>query len=219
MASSGHPVKRVATTGSIAPTRLRYARAPAIVGFHGSDATKRARSPRCRRQYRRRFRDAARVIAPSQFLAGRLRDLGCPQEKLQVSPNDIDPDQFSETRRTPGQEVAIDRLVEKTALDVTIRAVARVYRERPYGTLAMVGDGALRGCCEAEIMDHGLEESVELFGSRGPDAVKRALSQAQVFDQHSVMGRDGTHTVQLEPEDCDKAKNKKTTKPKIRPSP
>jgi glycosyltransferase involved in cell wall biosynthesis len=178
-------------TGARLRRACKRAEVPLFVHFHGGDATKRARSPRWRRHYRRLFRDAAGVIAPSQFLASRLRDLGCPQEKLHVSPCGIDPDQFSETHRIPGRVVAIGRLVEKKAPHLTIRAFAKVHRERPDATLVMVGDGALRGRCEAEIVEHGLEESVEMLGSRGPDGVKSALSEAEVFAQHSVTGRDG----------------------------
>lgn len=164
---------------------------PLYVHFHGFDATRLASDRLWRRHYRRLFRHAAGVIVPSEFLAGRLRDLGCPQDKLYVSPCGIDPCRFSETQRVSGRVVAIGRLVEKKAPHLTIRAFAQVHRERPDATLAMIGDGALREQCEAEIAQHGLEAAVKMLGTQGTDAVKRLLSEAAVFAQHSVTGRDG----------------------------
>ena len=179
------------------PTGARLRRAckssgiPLFVHFHGSDATKRARSPRWRRHYRRLFRDSTGIIVPSKFLASRLRDLKCPEDKLHVNPNGIDPSQFSETQRIPGRVVAIGRLVEKKAPHLTIRAFAKVFRKRPDATLVMIGDGALRKRCEAEIALHGLEGIVEMLGVRGPEEVKQVLEEAEVFAQHSVTGADG----------------------------
>lgn len=164
---------------------------PLYVHFHGVDATKLGRKARWRRHYRRLFRDVAGVIVPSKFLAGRLHDLGCPQEKLHISPNGIDPSQFSATRRVPGRVVAIGRLVEKKAPHLTIRAFANVKKTRRDATLVMIGDGALRGLCEAEIDEHGLRGSVKMLGVQGPEEVKHALAEAQVFAQHSVTGQDG----------------------------
>jgi len=62
---------------------------PLYVHFHGSDATKLARKSRWRRHYRQLFRDATGIIVPSGFLADRLRKLGCPDDKLYVSPHGI----------------------------------------------------------------------------------------------------------------------------------
>ena len=177
--------------GALLRRACTRASVPLYVHFHGFDATKLARNAHWRRHYRRLFRDATGIIVPSDFLAGRLRDLGCPRDKLHVSPNGVDPGQFSKMRRVPGRLVAIGRLVEKKAPHLTIRAFAKVHRQRPDATLVMIGEGALRGLCEMEIAESDLEGSVEMRGSQGPDEVRRALSEAEVFVQHSVTGRDG----------------------------
>jgi glycosyltransferase involved in cell wall biosynthesis len=161
------------------------------VHFHGFDATRLARKGRWRRYYRRLFRDAAGVIVPSKFLASRLLELGCPHDKLHVSPNGIDPSQLSETQRATGRVVAIGRLVEKKAPHLTIRAFSRVRRERPDATLVMIGDGGLRALCDVEIEENGLQQCVEMLGAQGPDRVKRELAAAQIFAQHSVTAQDG----------------------------
>ena len=57
---------------------------PLFVCFRGHDATMPDRLPSLRRRYRRLFRSARGVVAESRFIAGKLRDLGCPEDKITV---------------------------------------------------------------------------------------------------------------------------------------
>ena len=176
-----------------AQLRLACKRAgiPLFVHFHGFDATKLARDIHWRRHYRRLFHDVAGVIAPSEFLVERLRDLGCPDGKLSVSPNGIDLSNFRKTARENGRILAVGRLVEKKAPHLTIQAFAEVYRARPDCTLDVVGDGPLRETCIAEINRLGLGDSVRLHGAQAPEFVRDLMSRAELFVQHSVTAQDG----------------------------
>jgi len=169
----------------------KQAKIPLYVYFHGSDATKVARKNRWQRYYRQLFRDATGIIVPSGFLADRLRKLGCPENKLHVSPHGIDPKSFEESTRESGKLIAIGRLVEKKAPHLSIRAFAAVHRQRPDCTLDIVGDGPLRAICIEEINRLGLSESVRLHGAQTPEYIKGLLKHAALFLQHSVTAHDG----------------------------
>lgn len=177
--------------GSLLRLVCKRAEIPLFVHFHGMDATKLARIPSWQRHYRKLFRDAAGIIAPSKFLADRLHDLGCPKIKIHVSPNGIDHNAFTETCREPGRILAVGRLVEKKAPHLTVRAFAEVQKACPGCTLDVVGDGPLRDATIAETKRHGLSHAVRLHGAREPGFVRSLLNKAELFVQHSVTAADG----------------------------
>lgn len=162
-----------------------------FVHFHGFDATILLREPRWRWYYRRLFADAAGIVAPSRFLANRLEALGCPPAKLHVSPCGIDPGRFPPTRREPGRVIAVGRMVEKKAPQLTIRAFAKVHAALPEARLNVVGDGPLRAACERAVAEHGLGEAVVFHGFQPPAAVAELMARAAVFAQHSVTAANG----------------------------
>lgn len=179
------------TNGNLMRRVCRQAGVPLFVHFHGFDATRLARLPEIRRHYRRLFRDAAGIIAPSRFLADRLREMGCPDDKLHVCPNGVDVSTLSDSRRVPGRLLAIGRLVEKKAPHLTIRACAQVLAAWPGASLDLIGDGPLRPQCEAEIARHGLAGRVILHGAQDHEFVRAKLAEASVLVQHSVTASDG----------------------------
>jgi len=190
-----HGVKAVLAeygpNGSMMRVACRRAGVPLYVHFHGFDATKLARDRNWRRHYRALFRDAAGILAPSNFLASRIRQLGCSEGKLHITPNGIDTSSFSETTRKPGRILAVGRLVEKKAPHLTIRAFAKVRERYPDCQMNIVGDGALFSRCVDEINQHCLADSVHLHGARSHDFVCALYSQAALFVQHSVTASDG----------------------------
>src|SRR5680860_1089949 len=177
--------------GSLLRVACKRAGVPLYVHFHGFDATKLAQDANWRRHYRALFRDAAGIIAPSEFLAGRLSKLGCPSGKLHVSRNGVDISAFAETTRERRRIVAIGRLVEKKAPHLTIRAFAKVRSRLPDCTLDMVGEGPLEDACIEEISRHDIGDSVRLHGAKGTDFVRGLLGRADLFVQHSVTAADG----------------------------
>jgi len=178
-------------TGSLLRVACKRACVPLYVHFHGYDATKLPRKASVRRHYRALFRDSAGIVVPSEFLAGRLRTLGCPDDKLHVSPNGIDRDIFSKSLRCAGHILAVGRLVEKKAPNLTIQAFAKVRKHRPDCTLDMIGDGPLWQACVDEIAKHDLADSVRLHGAQGNDFVRQLLGKAELFVQHSITASDG----------------------------
>jgi glycosyltransferase involved in cell wall biosynthesis len=177
--------------GCLLMRACRRAGIPLYAYFHGRDATQLARSRSRRRHYRRFFRQAAGSIAPSRFLADRLRALGCPEDRLHVVPNGVDPAQFLPTRREPGRVIAVSRLVPMKGPLQTIRAFAALRAAMPQATLDIVGDGPLRDDCMRLVAESGLAGAVTFHGAQPPARVADLMSRASLFVQHSVTTPDG----------------------------
>ena len=169
----------------------RQAQLPLYVHFHGFDASRLLRGAAYRRQYRVLFRDAAGIVAPSQFLARKLAEAGCPFNKLHVNPCGVDPIRFRSTRRRPERLLAVGRLVEKKAPHLTIEAFAHVCDQFPNARLDVIGGGPLEGRCRSLIDALGLNGRVHLHGIQDSDFVQRAMSTASIFVQHSVTSATG----------------------------
>ena len=169
----------------------RRADVPLFVHFHGYDASILLRYRHQVRHYRRLFQHAAGIIVPSQFLADRLTEIGCPPSKLHVSPCGIDPYRFRPTLRIPKRLVAVGRLVEKKAPHLTIDAFARIARAYPEARLDIVGDGPLAPQCHEAVRKFGLDGRIRMHGVQPPEVVARLLQEASLFLQHSITASNG----------------------------
>ena len=87
--------------------------------------------------------------------------------------------------------LAVGRMVEKKAPQVTIAAFAQAAARHPAARLEFIGHGPLLRACRAQAAAAGLAGRV-VFHGRQPHAFVRArLAAADIFVQHSVTGRDG----------------------------
>ena len=138
---------------------------------------------------------AAIVLCGSRFLAGKLLELGAPEEKLAVHPIGIElpePRGAEAGRDRPGfRALAVSRLSPVKGVLHTIRAFGRVAAAIPDGTLEIVGDGEDRQACEALIADLGLGAQVHLAGSQPLAGVHAAMRRSHVFLQHNVRTPEG----------------------------
>jgi colanic acid/amylovoran biosynthesis glycosyltransferase len=164
---------------------------PLYVHFHGYDASILLRDWWQVRHYRAMFHSAAGVIVPCRFLANKLTAIGCPENKVHVSAYGIDPVQFRPTDRLPGRVVAVGRLVEKKAPDLTIKAFAQIRKVFPSARLEMVGDGPLADKCWALIRDLSLTDCIHMHGDRHHDFTAQMMQNASLFVQHSVTATNG----------------------------
>lgn len=169
----------------------KRAQIPLYVHFHGYDATKLARDPNWRRHYRTLFKDAAGVIAPSEFLANRLEVLGCSPSKLHVSPCGIDVPLTPRNEGGPPIFIAVGRLVEKKSPVDTLKAFARVVERVNEASLDVVGDGPLMKECLTAADRLGVAERVRFHGALPHDKVLKLMRNSFAFVQHSVEAPDG----------------------------
>ena len=161
------------------------------VHVHGFDVSRYVNNPVWQSDYRRLFEFASGIIAPSRFLADKLANIGCPEERLHVNPNGVDPQYFRPAPGVPFRLLSVGRFVEKKAPQLTIRTVAKVIEQLPETHLEMIGDGPLLAPCKAIIRELGLAEKVRLLGARPSEKVAENMREASLFVQHSVTGADG----------------------------
>ena len=162
-----------------------------FVHFHGYDATKSLRLPEIVAQYQELFETADGFFAPSQFIVNNLLEIGCPPEKISVSPCGIEVSNFPLSVRRPQRCLSVGRFVEKKSPLSTISAFAAASKGFPDARLDMVGYGPLLNDCEALIESLNVEDKVILHGRTSHDKVRELMAEASIFLQHSVTASDG----------------------------
>jgi colanic acid/amylovoran biosynthesis glycosyltransferase len=178
-------------TGALAADVCAALGLPLHVIFHGLDASALLRHATIRRRYRHLWPRAASVICVSCALADRLVATGCPESLIHIVPCGVDEAAFPPGSPEPGRVLAIGRLVEKKAPQLTIRAFAAVADRFPQAHLDVVGDGPLKPLCEAAVAEAGLADRVTLHGPLPHAACGALLRRAAVFAQHSVTASTG----------------------------
>ena len=159
---------------------------PLFVYFRGHDATMHKNLPSLRRRYQRLFGQAAGFIAVSRFIADEVVAIGCPEERLTVIPSGVYPDHFPPGTPEPGRILAVGRLVEMKAPQLTLAAFAEVAQRFPQARLDLVGDGPLGALCSAFVAERGLGDRITLHGAQSNAVVAALMARAALFVQHSV---------------------------------
>jgi L-malate glycosyltransferase len=131
------------------------------------------------------------LIAVSEGIAGRLRGIGVPADRVAVVPGAVDVGRFApgvdgeSVRRELGLANApvagcVARMAPGRGHEVLLHAVARLRERRPTTRLVLVGRGELRPALEALVRDLALGQTVVFAGYRDADlpAVLAALDCA-----------------------------------------
>ncbi|MER8483714.1 glycosyltransferase [Mesorhizobium sp. M1322] len=179
------------TIGALFARACRRAGVRLYVHAHGADSTVMPRKQTWRRRYRRLFASADGIITPSRFIADRLVQIGCPNEKLHVSPCGILPEHFTPSKRESGRLLVVGRFVEKKSPHLTIEAFARIASRFPEARLDLVGDGPLMARSRALVAQENLADRVIFHGYRSTEFVQGMMQNAAIFVQHSVTARNG----------------------------
>lgn len=164
---------------------------PLVVTLHGMDIAVRGDTRIERSQRATTFRDAARIVAVSEFIADRARAAGAPDERLVVHHIGVDTEHFSPgaaPRRT-NEILVVDRLVEKKGLVHLLRAMPRIQAAAPDVVLTIAGDGSLRESLRQEARELGVD--AEWLGVQTPERVRELMRRATVFCAPSIVGSDG----------------------------
>ncbi|WP_312946074.1 colanic acid biosynthesis glycosyltransferase WcaL [Superficieibacter sp.] len=163
--------------------------------FHGIDISSRDVLARYTPQYRQLFRSGDVMLPISELWAQRLRTMGCPPEKVQVSRMGVDMQRFSRRPlRAPGETlniISVARLTEKKGLHVAIDACRLLRAQGVNFRYRILGPGPWERRLRALIEQHQLEDVVELCGFRPGHEVKVMLDEADVFLLPSITGSDG----------------------------
>jgi glycosyltransferase involved in cell wall biosynthesis len=180
-------------TGVVVGAACRRLGIPLVVHFHGFDASVRSLLEEHVETYPAMFRSAAAIVAVSQAMRTKLISLGAPDAKVHYNPCGVDCGAFAggSPADAPPVLLAVGRLVEKKAPQLTLTAFAEVFRAEPAARLRMIGDGPLLEACRELATALAIDQAVTFLGIQPPEVVQREMRGARAFVQHSVEGANG----------------------------
>ncbi len=168
---------------------------PCVVSFHGADVMLREENPRYQRSLRELLATVPLVLARSHSLTDRLKEIGCPPEKLRLNRTGIPLEQFSLVERSApaGGDwhfVQCCRLIPKKGLLTAIRAFAQLRQMYPSAVYTIAGEGPQEPELRQLIKDLQLGDSVRLVGFLSQDRLVELYGNAHVFIHPSEMTAD-----------------------------
>lgn len=178
---------------------------PLVITARGSDVNRLPDFPAVRRRILWAAQRAQRVIAVSQALAARMRQLGMPAEKIRVLRNGVDLEMFHVQDRHAAREalgldgptvLSVGNLLELKGHHLVIEALAR----HPRATLIIAGSGPLSGQLKAQVQSLGLTSRVRFVGSVQQSELVRYYNAADMLVLAS--SREGMANVLLETLAC-----------------
>ncbi|HVC61650.1 MAG TPA: glycosyltransferase family 4 protein [Acetobacteraceae bacterium] len=137
------------------------------------------------------WRSARRVLTVTDVLKDRVVHSGVPAERVSVTPNGIDPDQFATLpARKPDDRPLILGFVgfvrDWHGLDSVIKALA-AYRGSPPAQLMIVGNGPARPDLERQVAALGISDSVEFTGLADRSAIPALVGGFDIALQPRVV--------------------------------
>ena len=164
---------------------------PFVVYFRGADATSELNKPGRIEAYRKMSTEASAFISVAQCLLDNLTAHGIAHKRNYILPSGVDVRRFTPGEKIPKRFVAVGRMIEKKAPLLTLRAFCDIAERDPEASLEMLGGGEFLEEARGYVKMRGMSEQVFLRGESPHDEVMRALREAQVFIQHSVVASDG----------------------------
>jgi glycosyltransferase involved in cell wall biosynthesis len=165
---------------------------PVVVSARGTDINVFPQLRTIRPLVRRALAQADAVIAVSQSLKNIMLNLGCPNQKITVVENGVDPLKFRSRPLLDARHVlglpanrpivfGVGRLVEFKGFHILVEAVARLRQNRPNLLLVIVGEGPHRVALEKQISDMGVADNVSMVGSQPHERLGLWYSAADLF--------------------------------------
>jgi len=159
---------------------------PSIVSFHGADVMLREHQPKYAGHMQRLFTLVPLVLARSESLAQRLRDIGCPAEKIRLNRTGIPLADFPFAERpTPPDGawrlVQSCRLIAKKGLRTALTAFAAFHRDFPKATFTIAGEGPMRQELEELVAELGLGDAVFLPGFLSQAGLNALYARSHLF--------------------------------------
>ncbi|WP_226621524.1 glycosyltransferase [Alloyangia pacifica] len=163
---------------------------PVFTYFRGTDASRALTSPQRVKSYRKMMPRLDGVFSVSQFLLDNLAKHGVTHPNSHVVPSGVDVRRFVPGEKVPGSCLAVGRMVDKKAPQITLRAFATAAKGRE-AHLTFIGDGPLLDSCKALAAELGVAEQVTFAGALPHDAVRAQLLTTETFLQHSITDKNG----------------------------
>ena len=163
--------------------------------FHGIDISHREALARYTPEYQQLFRRGDLMLPISELWAGRLKAMGCPDEKIAVSRMGVDMNKFSlRPLKVPGSPleiISVARLTEKKGLHVAIEACRLLKARGVNFRYNILGIGPWEQRLRSLIEEKGLQDVVIMPGFKPSHEVKAMLDDADLFLLPSITGADG----------------------------
>ena len=163
--------------------------------FHGIDISHRDALARYTPEYQQLFRRGDLMLPISELWAGRLKAMGCPDEKIAVSRMGVDMEKFSlrplKATGLPLEIISVARLTEKKGLHVAVEACRLLKARGVDFRYNILGIGPWEQRLRALIEQHGLQDRVFMPGFKPSHEVKAMLDNADLFLLPSITGADG----------------------------
>lgn len=165
---------------------LQASGVPWLVSFHGVDVVKFVDQPGYLDGLRQVFAEARLVLARSESLLGRLKDLGCPPEKLRLNrtPVPLDEILFQE-RALPGygdwRLLQACRLIPKKGLFTVLKALPAVVARWPRVKFVLAGTGPDEARLREAVHRAGLGPNVEFLGWVDQARLREEFTRAHLF--------------------------------------
>ena len=163
--------------------------------FHGIDVSHREVLEHYIPEYKKLFDRGDLMLPISDLWAGRLKEMGCPPQKIAVSRMGVDMEKFSrrpaKAPGTPLEIISVARLTEKKGLHVAIEACRLLKGRGVDFRYNILGIGPWERRLRTLIEQYQLEDVIFMPGFKPSHEVKAMLDQADLFLLPSVTGIDG----------------------------
>ena len=167
-----------------------------VTVFHGSDIT-RLIIENGKDYYNDLFEKGDLFLPISENFANKLKQLGCPKEKIIVHRMAINIDKFIYrlplyTDDKPLKIISVARLVEKKGIEFSVEAVIAALEENVNIEYKIIGDGPLKDKIFKLIEIHGFKDKIRLLGWKNQEEIVDILNnEADLFLVPSVTAVNG----------------------------
>ncbi len=165
---------------------LLESQVPFVISFHGVDVVKFIDEKFYVEKLRIAFNEAELVMARSQSLLDRLKDLGCPEDKLRLNRTPIPFGDIEFTERKPPENgrwllIQACRLIGKKGIFTVLDALPAVLRKYPRLKYLLAGIGPSREEIAEAIRVRGLSENVDMLGWLDQEKLRRYYADSHIF--------------------------------------
>jgi len=165
---------------------IKAAGLPWLVSFHGVDVVKFIDDPEYVAGLKEVFAESRLVLARSESLLERLRELGCPSEKLRLNRTPVPLDRITFRQRSAPENgewrlLQACRLIPKKGLFTTLQALPKVVKRYPGLKFVLCGDGPEAERFSKAVEEAGLSSNVEVRGWVNQEELMAEMDRAHAF--------------------------------------
>ena len=158
---------------------------PLVVTFHGSDITEKDKFSYNQKHRQKVYQQASKVFASSNFIAKKLLENGCPEDKLFTHYIGVDTEFFKPTGNKAEKPTVlfVGRLIKQKGCQFLLEAMREVEKAIPEVELLIVGDGVEKKALQAQAKNL---KKVKFLGSQKQQKIRSLMDEAWVMCAPSV---------------------------------